>query len=129
MQTLAELLESSEGAPFHGGDLGLGTNDVSDVGFLAFCAALRPGRGTVGSVNLTSNRLTSASVTCIAAAMERWGQAHDIDLPLSGLDITYNDASVDSVFAFRAAVATLSMKHAEASAKGDFQHRFTAGCG
>lgn len=125
MQTLAELLESSEGAPFHFGDLGLGTNDVSDVGFLAFSAALHPGRGTVGSVNLTSNRLTSVSLTCIAAAMQRWGQADDLGLPLAGLDVTYNDASVESILAFRSALATLSLKRPE----GDYQSRFTAGCG
>ncbi|CAE7330910.1 unnamed protein product, partial [Symbiodinium sp. CCMP2456] len=86
---------------------------VSDAGFLAFCAALQPARGRVDFVNLTSNRLTSVSLTCIAAAMERWGQADDIGLPLSGLDVTYNDASVESVVAFRRAVATLSVKHPE----------------
>ncbi|CAE7341492.1 unnamed protein product [Symbiodinium natans] len=127
MRTLAELMEgpSQPGPSNDFGEILLGTNDVSDLGFVALCDALCPGRATLGYLNLTSNRLTSVSVCRMTAVLESWCQAAVDLLPLGGVDVTYNDASIQSVLGFRSALRRLSATRP----KDACQHMFTAGCG
>eukprot|EP00435_Cladocopium_sp_Y103_P026456 s1982_g6.t1 len=87
-------------------ELLLGTNQVTDVGIEMLCDGLVSCRGTVRFMNFTSNLLKSQSLQRMTAFLDLCCSKKQ--LPLWGLDLTYNDMSVELVQQFRAAVGRLS---------------------
>eukprot|EP00434_Breviolum_minutum_P024010 symbB.v1.2.021187.t1/scaffold1779.1/size154953/15 len=131
LQVLAELLpkfrQNDSGHFFGLDELLLGTNQVTDVGIESLCYGLacRDKQYPQVFLNLTSNRLISRSLQRITYFL--YGCCNSQVLPLSGLDLTYNDMSVESVQEFRAVVCRLSQTFDCESRM--WEKGFTAGCG
>lgn len=105
-------------------ELLLGTNQVTDAGIEMLYDGLVSCRGTMRFMNFTSNLLTSQSLQRMTAFLDLCCSKKE--LPLWGLDLTYNDMSVKSVQQFRAAVGRLSGTF---SRSWQWERCFTAGCG
>ncbi|CAK9026212.1 unnamed protein product [Durusdinium trenchii] len=127
VEAFAELVPSfylqGVTGPARAVELLLGTNQVTDRGVQRLVQAFDSNANDANGVkvlNFTSNRLTSQSLLCVTEFLEKCSFRKV--LPVEELDLTYNDTSVDSVAAFRAAVLRLGQSLGRSLA-------WSAGCG